>query len=152
MKKFAIIILTILVIPLACRYKEGPEISFRSVKKRLEGTWQITSYTSNGVDSLKIINDSCGCDMVIDFPQDWYNINVYFIAGGQQKAGGQFQLLDHKKIMYMMLNGTTFKSLGPIGGGGHQNWEILKLEIKELKISTTFNGRNYLISFNKISQ
>ena len=60
----------ILVIPFACRYDDGPLISFRSVKNRLEGRWQVIGFTSDGNDSLQYYNDSCGCKMTINFLSD----------------------------------------------------------------------------------
>jgi len=60
MKKYIIISIVLTTVLSGCRYKEGPLISFRSVYKRLQGYWQIIEFTSNGVDSLKYYNDSCG--------------------------------------------------------------------------------------------
>ncbi len=156
MKKIILfILLLILAIPFACRYKEGPLISFRSVQKRLEGTWQIVGFTSNGVDSLQNFNDSCGGNMQISFPPDWDLVNIYFVADSNKPFKGNegsFYFSDHFKIMNVGLNETSFKSLGPIDGSGigsFETWKILKLEMKKFEISTTYNGRNYLISFKK---
>jgi len=162
-KIFYIIIFSMLLIPFACRYKDGPLISFRSIQKRLEGKWQVVGYTSNEVDSLQNYNDSCGGYMQISFPSDWDFVNIYFNADSNKPFkgnGGYFYFSDHYTIMNLDIHKTSFKSLGPIGGNTIGNsittntlesWKILKLEMKELKISTTFNGRNYLILFNKIS-
>jgi hypothetical protein len=65
MKKILYIILSI-VIFLGCKkYEEGPLISFRSVTQRIEGKWRVTEYISNGIDSLKYYNDSCGATIGI---------------------------------------------------------------------------------------
>ncbi len=93
--------------------------------------------------------------MQISFPPDWDLVNIYFVADSNKPFKGNegsFYFSDHFKIMNVGLNETSFKSLGPIDGSGigsFETWKILKLEMKKLKISTNFNGRNYIISFNK---
>ncbi len=120
MKKLSciLILLAIAFVP-ACRYKDGPVISFRSIQKRLEGTWQVVGFTSNGVDSLQNFNDSCGGNMQIKFPPDWDFINIYFVADDNKPFkgnGGEFDFSDHYTIMNLDIHKTPFKSLGPIGG------------------------------------
>lgn len=34
----------------ACRYKDGPSISFRTAKNRVTNTWIVDKYSSNGAD------------------------------------------------------------------------------------------------------
>ncbi len=149
-KLYCILILLVITLLYGCeRYPDGPLFDFHKVETRLSGTWIIVGYTSNGVDSLQNFNDSCGCDMRIDFPQDWYDVNISFVVGGYPKFTGQFFFSNHKEIMNMMLNGSSYKSLGSIGEGGYSKWKILKLTMTDLKISTDFNNRNYLISFKK---
>jgi len=158
MKKIILFLLILAGIVEGCRYDDGPLISFHSVKGRLEGTWQIIGFTSDGVDSLQYYNDSCGCKMQIRFLSDENNIyfkdctsNKYKNSGG----GGHFYFVDNKKKMNVFLGGSSqpLTGLGPIarfgGRGINCVWKILKLKRDELKISTDFNGRNYLISFKK---
>ena len=67
-KLLCISIVLAIAFPFGCdTYPDGPLISFRFVQKRLEGTWQIVGFTSNGVDSLQNFNDSCGGNMQIEF-------------------------------------------------------------------------------------
>jgi len=154
MKKLLLTLLTLTALIDGCKYKDGPMISFRSVEKRLDGTWQVIEYTSNGIDSLQNFKDSCGYNMKIHFPPDYYNIDIsfYTVAGNNSSSslgnGGRFHFSNNNKIMYVDFNKTSFKSIGPIGGG-ESKWEILKLTMTKFKISTDFNGRNYLISFKK---
>ena len=122
------------------------------MEKRLEGTWQIVEYTSDGVDSLKNFNDSCNCVMRILIPYDNENGKKIFFSDTNYyaKFGGKFTFSKNKKYINSNFENTSYKSLGPIGGGKNV-WKILKLTKKELKISTSYYGRNYYISFNKIS-
>ncbi|MGD0712389.1 MAG: hypothetical protein ABR968_14535 [Bacteroidales bacterium] len=162
MKKFfCIVILLAIALSFGCdRYPDGPLISFRSVQKRLEGNWQVVGYTSDGVDSLQNYNDSCGGYMKMDFPPDWNYVDISFVSDANKPFKGndaEFCFSDHYTIMNLIIHKTLFKSLGPIGGNtsdgtycnAYESWKILKLEKKALKISTTYNGRSYLISFKK---
>jgi len=145
-KNFILILLIILLIPFACRYKEGPAISLRSVKSRLIGNWNVTEFTSDGIDSLKYYNDSCGCLMHIPDLSDELDINVF---GYNKEFGGSFSFTKNKKIMhvYFKQHASWYKNIGPIGI--NSDWKILRLTKEEFKISTNVNNRNYLISFKK---
>ena len=139
MKKIILfILLLILAIPFACRYKEGPLISFRSVKGRLEGTWQVVGFTSNGVDSLQYCVDSCGSNMKIDFPWD----EAIYIIAFVDKMGGDFTFSKNKKLMNVDIHINSRKGIGPLGGNKTSEWEILKLTTTDFKISTEYNNRN----------
>jgi len=150
MKKIILILIILASVMDGCRYDDGPLISFRSVEKRIEGTWKVIGFTSDSVDSLQYYNDSCGSAMriynVYDNTYDYINFD-----SGIKKFGGEFTFADNKKIMnvWFAVPIPPFKGIGPLGGGKSSDWKILKLEMKELKISTDFNGRNYIISFKK---
>jgi hypothetical protein len=161
MKKLLIILIALVTILSGCRYKEGPLISFRSVEKRICGIWQVVEFTSDGIDSLKYYNDSCGSKMILNFrypdgsPMSDPIINFVY---GKKEFYGSLYFSDNKKIMNVLIDGGSLSwNLGPIGnaqsnweiGNVQSNWKILKLTEKDLKISTSFNGRNYIISFKK---
>jgi hypothetical protein len=156
MKKLLIIFCFLTIIISGCRYKEGPLISFRSVERRLNGTWQVIGLTSDGIDSLQYYNDSCGSKMNLEFyypdGSPIYDTRIGF-DGDKKGFGGGISLSDNKKVMNVSMNNgaTNYWRLGPIGNG-KSNWKILKLTMKELKISTDYNGRNYRISFKKLSK
>jgi hypothetical protein len=146
MKKLLIILIALVTILSGCRYKEGPLISFRSVEKRLTGKWQIVGLTSNGVDSLQYYNDTCGCKVVIyKATPDAHSYSIIF-KEGKSFFGGEFTLSNNKKIMNVQFSDITPTIIGPIGKG-KSDWRILRLKEGEFKISTDFNGRNYIISF-----
>ena len=150
--KIALVIsVTLLTLLTMCRYKEGPLISFRSTYKRLEGYWQITKFTSNGIDSLKYYNDSCGSLAWIGNIDLMTSDKEYYIYFNLRESNEFFSALkfnDNKTILYIDFGNTQRKILGPIGNG-KSDWKILKLTNKYLKISTTFGGLNYEIDFNK---
>ncbi len=150
--KILSIIIFLLIIATGCRYKEGPMISFRSVEKRLTGTWQIVELTSDGVDSLKYYNDSCGCKMRIGsfyYQDGTLNNDVHiFLEEGKHMYEGGLSLSDNKKIINVNFIYTQPTVIGPFGRA-KSDWKILKLTMNKLKVSIYLNGRNYIISFKK---
>ena len=149
MKQLITCLIIVITIITGCRYKEGPMISFNSVEKRIEGTWQVIGFTSDGVDSLQYYNDSCGSIMQIykEYHDDTsYNILFKRISGNLTLTG-YCTLFEHNKRMDVILYGINV--LGPIGNKRRSQWEILTLKKNELKISTDFNGKNYIISFKR---
>lgn len=148
-KKVIIPLLFILIFFTTCRYKEGPIISTHSVVKRLFGSWQVIGFTSDGIDSLQNYIDNCNGKMRIwqGYSTDVNRIN--FDESKLPSMGGLFTFSDNKKIMKINFGDTSiYNGIGPFGGG-RSEWKILKLTMKEFKISTDFNGRNYIISFKK---
>jgi hypothetical protein len=51
MKKSIIAVAVIALSFTACRFEEGPKLSLRSVKGRINGTWDLTKATLNGADA-----------------------------------------------------------------------------------------------------
>ena len=147
MKKIILMIITIATITSSCRYKEGPAISFRSVKSRLFGNWKVMEFNSNGIDSLKYYNDSCGCKMNIPTLSDEQDI-LFYDCHNTLHYRGSFSFSHNKKIMKVTYYG-QFHYIGPIAIDS--DWEILRLTKDNLKISTTVNNANYIISFEKLN-
>lgn len=151
MKKFLIISIVLTTIFSGCRYKEGPMISFRSVYKRLQGYWEIVEFKSNGIDSVKYYNDSCGSKVLItDTDGNTSDEEFYIIFNYRQpnEFGSAMKFDDNKSIVYIDFGNWRPTILGPIGKG-KSDWKILKLTMKEFKISTTFYNLNYSILFKK---
>jgi len=154
MKKLLIIIIVFATVFSGCRYKEGPLISFRSVEKRLEGTWQIVGLTSDGIDSLQYYNDSCGSIVTFTFRYpDGSPMSTYYMNfdKGKKRFRCYLTFVKNKKEMKVYYNDSINNwHLGPIGSSSSENyWKILKLTEKELKTAIDFNGKNYKISFKK---
>lgn len=151
MKQLIIGLIIVITIITGCRYKEGPLISLNSVETRIKGTWQIIEFTSDGVDSLQYYNDSCGSALIImNSDVSIYESQHYFMYFNFQTPKefyGGFTFSDKKKVMNVDFGGGK-KIIGPIGNGS-STWKILKLTNKKLKITTDFNGRNYIISFKQ---
>ena len=154
MKKPYYFIILLAIAFIGChRYPDGPLISLRSTEGRLEGNWQVVGFTSNGVDSLQYCIDSCGSLMNINMQQA--NGKYYFLTFSRN-FGADWTFSDHKKLMNVTFFPDTVYAktfygvgLGPIMEGTSSQWKILKLEMKELEISATCNGCNYVMSFKK---
>ena len=152
MKQLIICSIIVITIITGCRYKEGPLISFYSVYTRIKGTWQIIGLTSDGVDSLQYYNDSCGSAvkfMEFDNGTSTRYIAMVFNYNKNNQFGASVTFQDNKNNMYINF-GAGKRILGPIGAYTSK-WEILKLTNDNLKVSIDFNGRNYKISFKKLS-
>ena len=151
MKKFIIISIVLTIVLSGCRYKEGPMISLRSAYKRIEGYWQIIEFTSNGVDSLKYYNDSCGALAFIGNFVDGTSDKRYKIVFNYMQPNAiasNIKFNDKKDIMFIDFLTNQKHIIGPIGYGKSE-WKILKLTNKQLKTSIYFNNLNYIILFKK---
>jgi hypothetical protein len=142
-----------------CRYEEGPVISFRSVKKRLLGTWTVTGYTSDGIDSLQSYKDSCGCE--VEFPnpntdaERWqlgfthcysYFDSIGFVVICHYSFSNNKNIMSIDKPVHP-ISEFGFKSFGPMLVP--IDWEILRLTNDDFKISANTNNHNYIVTFKK---
>ena len=153
MKKLFIILFVTTIVFSGCKkYKEGPLISFRTVTMRIMGTWQVTEYISNGVDSLQYYNDSCGANLSINDIEDYdWQFHVGFI-NGKKEFDGVFNLSKDNKVLYVSSGYDNYNNYfnGPFLPNTKSNWKILKLTNKELKVTVDINNKNYKMSFKKI--
>lgn len=152
MKKLYIILLVTSIMFFGCnKYKEGPLISFRTVSKRLQGTWQVTGYMSNDVDSLQYYNDSCGASLSIDelVDDDWQFITGF--SNGKKMFSAVFNLSQNNTVLNVKSDPETYYKFftGPFSPNCKTDWHILKLTNKEFKVIVDFNNTNYKISFKK---
>jgi hypothetical protein len=129
-----------------CRYKEGPIISFRSVEKRLIGTWQITELTSDGIDSLKYYNDSCGAKMKI-WKESYDESVSKILLDGKKKLSGTCFFDKKKQNLTVSLHPTYI--IGPLNNL-ISYWVIQKLTFRDFKVKTNVYGKDYIISFKKL--
>ena len=152
-KLFLIAIVTTIVFSGCKKYKEGPLISFRAVEKRITGTWQITEFTSDGVDSLQYYNDSCGANVKIEkreIDSDEYNM---LYKGGKKNIYGRFHFESFDNIRVYFSKGdynVSFRLIGPIASEVVSYWKILRLTKDELKVSVDYDNKNYKMFFKRI--
>ena len=153
MKKILIYLIVILAIASSCRYKEGPAISFHSVKDRLNGKWEVIEYTSDGIDSLQYYKDSCGCGLEFRTDQSEYLWNFSFQHCQNTGADWVFDysFSKNKTIMniWFGIYPDHAKGFGPMLI--ETSWKILRLTKNDFKITAFANDHNYVVVFKKIN-
>ena len=90
MRKLHFLILICTVLLCACRYKEGPAISFRSSLNRIEGTWKVEKFYVNDIDSTDLYYQELGCE--IKFTKEvlingLYNVQLISCNNGKTLNG-----------------------------------------------------------------
>ena len=140
-----------LLIFISCKkYPEGPCISFRSAKSRIYGDHMLTVLTDNGVDELSQYYDSLGTGFQFNY-DDFSKVDACSIHG-ETKLGWSsdlvwtWDLTNDNKILKITSSGGYRPSWGPFGTNILPEWEILRLTKKEIKLKTTYNGKEYDIS------
>jgi hypothetical protein len=157
MKKTILILIAITFITAGCKkYPDGPLISFRSAKERFfAGTKTLTKYTVNGVDSLSRYQDSLCTTFYFYYDSD--RGNNYCSMQGIRKDGLMSTLFwtwafeDKNKVLQVTLSGGNYPgmSTGPFGDNICPEWQILKLKADDIIMTTTYNGKVYLIELTR---
>ena len=85
MKKLFLLLVFTSVLIEACRYKEGPDISFRTPEKRLFGSWEITKFLygdldNNPADSTESYKNKVGCRLCLSNVHNDPNIPGHYNA------------------------------------------------------------------------
>jgi Lipocalin-like domain len=131
MKRFILntLLATVLVLSLAAcnKYEDGPGISFRSRRDRVEGDWRVGNYTYNG------------SDITSEYANDRYNFAkngdltyTYTDNGLSVSTSGSWALVsdDEKLRTTTTLFGITTTD----------EWDILELRDKTMKLRKTEDG------------
>lgn len=163
MKKtiFLLAIFATMFIASCKKYPEGPTISFRSAWHRLEGEHTLTKYTVDGIDSLDLFYDSLGLTFEFIYWEASDGRTSLQIKGPRKDnknsdISWQFYWANNKKTkikLYAYFN-TYWKSLGtgPFSVSHYTNsivfWDLIKLEKKDIRMKTNFNGKEYYIELN----
>jgi hypothetical protein len=153
MKKLILLLLVITAISTGCKkYPDGPLISLRTAKHRLYGTYLLTQYTVNGVDSLNHYYDSLSLNFHF-FYEDVYGHDQCDIIGNRKDGkwcdlSWDWNLVNHNKTLNITSSGYA-NGTGPFGTNKLPQWNILRLTNKETEMKTTYNGKEYSIKLEK---
>ncbi len=143
------LLIVITAITVGCKkYPDGPLISFRTAKHRLLGTYNLTKYTVNGVDSLSMFNDSIPLTLRLwyDPVDDVYRgfATWYIGKGNYTVINSYWKLIDkNKEISFSYVYGYNGNVLYNI------TWTILRLTNKETEWTVTNNGKEYFMALEK---
>ena len=148
MKKIIFIILILTVIITACkkRFEDGPLISFRSVKSRIEGTWKVDKFYINDVDSTYDFNKKLGCEIEFSNKVSKYNSVCYEIylknCNNNKVLLGSWEWCEDDCFSTAFFKDTSFlNNLGAFGSEREEScWEILKLTNKEFNLYESHGG------------
>ncbi len=120
---------------------------------KIYGDYIITSYTVNEIDSLSLLNDSLDLHVKLYY-EDVNYVNRFDIYG--PRKDGQFsilicrwELINHSTILNFILAQGSYGT-GPFGNNIIPEWHLLNLSKKEIKMSTNYNNKEYVVILNKI--
>ena len=139
-----------LIIVSCGKYEEGPDVSFRSRQKRIEGLWKVDKFIANDVDStsqfialfgdkIDITDDRWEMPKgagLMNFSGDWsWETLKYYTKFNINK-------LDSSNIRY---SDTLIYGLGPFNLTQSIKWEIMRIAKKELFMETEYKNLTYRI-------
>ncbi len=126
------------------KYDEGPDISLRTKKARLLGTWQLSSLFMNG--TLQPISPNSYTNLEIKKNKDTFTINSYDASTQQYNVQfGEWEFVEKKerlRLKYFDGSGTTIVHIN--------DWDIKRLTSKELIVEFTDTNDKFRMEFNKL--
>ncbi len=153
MKKIIFLLIIIAAVSEGCKkYPDGPLISFRSAKNRLYGSYKLTQYTVDGIDSLNLFNDSIQAGLALAYDNvdqiNNGNITWYNGSGKYSTVYFEWELNNHNKnLQFTYAEGSI--GTGPFGINKTPNWTIKQLTNKETKWKINFDNKEYFIDLVK---
>ncbi len=110
------------------KYPDGPGISLRSKKSRLENSWKIVKFTLNGEDKTADAQNTYYKDYVLAISKSGtYTLNYSFFTLPVNETGKWEFADDKRQVAFTKETGNTGASIGD-----KTNWTILKLKANEM--------------------
>ena len=149
-------LLLIIVTLAACRFDEGPMLSFRKVEDRVQKHFTLMEFTKDGVDMTQELADSCG--------KEWQFLTKQEASGKLNNLmvcptdsifpyQGNYFISDNKKNIKMYI--TTFSipaiyiGMEPFKKDIRTTWRIERLAKDEMWLSCTYNNSDYYLKFKE---
>jgi hypothetical protein len=143
MKKLILILLAIAAIASGCEKYE-----YNHTVKKICNSYVLKTYTVNGLDSLKLFNDSLGLnfDFYHNQTEDSYDLSI----SGKRTDGNSGYVICHWGLLrdnktVQLYSSAGNKGTGPFGSDKCSDWEILSLKRKELEMKSIYNTNEYQI-------
>lgn len=126
----------------ACKYDEGPLVSFVSRKERVANTWVVNTANINGTDQSEI----SGFKKIIFFSEGACQI-FYTTVFGDLAYSGTWAFSEDQSSIHLDLDDDLTHLATYVN-----DWTILRLKDKELKVSytetpTTGSPDAYIVTF-----
>ncbi len=127
------------------KYKEGPKLTLRSVKKRIGGLYTVTNVAVDGADSTAAFLTNYNGEN-FGFYMDG-QLGQYFAGDGLPHTW----TFENNKDQIQMFPLSGYSKWGPFFGDGNgaRNYDICRLEHKIMTFSTDHNGKKYEITFTE---
>jgi hypothetical protein len=143
---------TILVLIVMAAVVSGCNKTDQTIKK-IYGTYEISQYTVNGVDSLSLFKDSLSSTFYFYFDnssalcyemriEGHNNFDIYRIVSCS------WRLINNNNTIQVYSTAGHFGT-GPFGAYKTPEFEIIDLDKKRLKMQTTYNGKEYMVDLDK---
>lgn len=135
------------------KYEDGPLISFRSAKHRLYGDYTLTRYTVNGIDSLQQMENGFGLNFHFYYVEDNDHDDILIDGGSHtgtyyQDFVSYYNFNNHKKSIRINSGSIMFTGYG-VPDIQDLDFDISKLTIDEIHMTTTYNGKEYLLELKE---
>ena len=158
-------VIVVFIINASCKkYPDGPLLSLHSKLERLCRTWDVSTFTINGVDSTSYLKNQIfyGTYQFLTPQGDEPGMANYITKNSNYQGLGSWDFSNRKKsiILYFDFHGSPyFGKIGPYRYGfgsdststtNNITWDIMRLEEKELWLQTKYNGKQYFVKFNSI--
>ena len=146
---FFLIAIVFITIAACKKYPDGPSFSLYTKQQRLCNGWDVFSFTVNGYDSTAYLRSQPFYGK-FDFLAQKGDEAAYFgyIGIGGYEGGGHWYFGSDKTTVLIE---STYDSAYPGTVGpyriGTWQWDIMRLEKKELWLKTTYNGKEYFVKF-----
>ena len=150
MKKTITYIFFISLFIVACRYKDGPDLSLNLPETRIKGYFNLTSMTINNVEYYNAYMDTCGCGIDIGHSATKLTSPIIELTACKGvDTWGNFLFSKNHRLLYIAFDTTTMKGYGPFGSAQNSKWTIMRLTMKDLWIKTNFNNADYFVKLRK---
>jgi hypothetical protein len=145
MKKTILIILVLAAVVGGCN-------KTKQTINKLFGTYEVSQYTVNGIDSLNLFKDSLSSKCYFYFDE---SALYYMMTFEGYNNFGNYRIVACSWILQN--NNNTIKvdltnghiGTGPFGVYRTPEFEILDLDRKGLKMKTTYNSKEYVVDLEK---
>jgi len=122
---------------------------------KIYGNHTLINYSVDGFDSIDLFRDSLGTTFRFYY-DEVSNENICSISGIRNDGDGtlvtwNWKLNYSNKILSQIFSAGFSIGIGPFGVGKNNiEWKIINLTKKEIKMSTNYNDKEYMVILNKI--